>query len=79
MGAAVERQPSGDLGNGYYKNPIIVAGDIAGIGSVRPGEMPTALRPPEDATPPEVKAPGTFPWVAGVRVPLLAPARLSSV
>jgi beta-xylosidase len=33
----VERQPSGDLGNSYYKNPIIVAGDIADIGSIRVG------------------------------------------
>jgi xylan 1,4-beta-xylosidase len=37
MADDVERQPSGDLGNGYYKNPIIVAGDIADIGSIRVG------------------------------------------
>jgi xylan 1,4-beta-xylosidase len=37
MAEDLERQPSGDLGNGYYKNPIIVAGDIADIGSIRVG------------------------------------------
>jgi xylan 1,4-beta-xylosidase len=36
--AEPERQPSADLGNGMYRNPIIVAGDIADIGSVRTGK-----------------------------------------
>lgn len=31
------RQPSGDLGNGYYKNPVIMAGDIADLSVVRDG------------------------------------------
>lgn len=31
-------QEYGDLGNGYYRNPIIMAGDIADIGSIRVGD-----------------------------------------
>jgi beta-xylosidase len=38
LAADPERQPSGDLGNGNFRNPIIVAGDIADIGSVRVGK-----------------------------------------
>ena len=35
VGAATQKY--GDLGNGYYRNPIIMAGDIADIGSIRVG------------------------------------------
>ncbi len=33
--AGVARQPSADLGNGFYRNPIIRAGDIADICAIR--------------------------------------------
>ncbi|MGA2540083.1 MAG: family 43 glycosylhydrolase [Verrucomicrobiota bacterium] len=32
-----ERQPSGDLGNGFYKNPVVITGNFADLSVIRVG------------------------------------------
>ena len=32
-----ERRPSGDLGNGFYKNPVVMTGDFADLSVIRVG------------------------------------------